>query len=146
ATSSSGSTSSSTAVTKSNTHDSSVSGKIQGMHDEISKDMDGGASKTSPSGSGWRGTPPASSDSKTSGSSSADPSTLSKDAFMSLGNDAFMQAVIAGKIPKEITDSPAAMQSLQARMNNISEMNQLMTSMINAVHQMEMSVIQNVRV
>jgi hypothetical protein len=84
--------------------------------------------------------------SSASGSSKVDPSTLSKDDFMALGNDAFMQAVVQGKIPKEISDSPAAMQSLQARMNNISEMNQLMTSMLSAVHQMEMSVIQNVRV
>lgn len=65
---------------------------------------------------------------------------------MALGNDAFMQAVKDGKIPKEISDSPAAMQSLQARMNSISEMNQLMTSMLTALHQMEMSIIQNVRV
>jgi hypothetical protein len=75
-----------------------------------------------------------------------DPSKLSKDDFMALGNDAFMKAVSDGKIPKEISDSPAAMQSLQARMNNISQMNQLMTQMLAALHQMQMAIIQNVRV
>ncbi|HVZ74691.1 MAG TPA: hypothetical protein VHJ20_20050 [Polyangia bacterium] len=79
-------------------------------------------------------------------STPSDPSQMTKDQFMALGNDAFMQAVKDGKIPKEISDSPAAMQSLQARMNSISEMNQLMTSMLTALHQMEMSIIQNVRV
>jgi hypothetical protein len=76
----------------------------------------------------------------------ADPSTMTKDQFMALGNDAFMAAVRDGKIPKEVQDSPAAMQSLQARMNSISQMNQLMTSMLQAMHQMQMSIIQNVRV
>ena len=42
-----------------------------------------------------------------------DPSTMSKAEFMAQGNDAFMNAVRDGKIPKEIADSPAAMQALQ---------------------------------
>jgi hypothetical protein len=75
-----------------------------------------------------------------------DPSTMSKDQFMGMDNESFMKAIRDGKIPKEISDSPAAMQALQARMNQISEMNQLMTSMIQAMHQMQMAVIQNVRV
>jgi hypothetical protein len=75
-----------------------------------------------------------------------DPSKMSKDDFMALANDAFMQAVRDGKIPKDIQDSPAAMQALQARMNQVSEMNQLMTAMLQAMHQMQMSIIQNVRV
>ncbi|MDB4980863.1 MAG: hypothetical protein JWM82_1615 [Myxococcales bacterium] len=57
-----------------------------------------------------------------------------------------MGAVRAGNIPAAVSDSPAAMMALQARMNHISEMNQLMTSMITALHQMQMSIIQNVRV
>jgi hypothetical protein len=75
-----------------------------------------------------------------------DPSKMTKDDFMALGNEAFMSAVRDGKIPKEVQDSPSAMQSLQARMNSISQMNQLMTSMLTALHQMQMSIIQNVRV
>jgi hypothetical protein len=75
-----------------------------------------------------------------------DPASMSKAEFMAQDNEAFMKAVRDGKIPKEISDSPAAMQALQARMNSISEMNQLMTSMIQAMHQMQMAVIQNVRV
>jgi hypothetical protein len=31
-------------------------------------------------------------------------------------------------------------------MNNISQMNQLMTQMLSALHQMQMAIIQNVRV
>jgi hypothetical protein len=75
-----------------------------------------------------------------------DPASMSKDEFMAQGNEALMKAVRDGKIPKEIADSPSAMQSLQARLNQISEMNQLMTAMIQAMHQMQMAVIQNVRV
>ena len=38
------------------------------------------------------------------------------------------------------------MMQLQARMNQIGEMNQMMTSMVQALHQMKMGVIQNLRV
>ena len=78
--------------------------------------------------------------------SSADTSKLGKDQFMNLSDKDFMNAVRDGKIPKEVTDDPAAMLALQARMQHITEMNQLMTSMMQALHQMRMSIIQNVRV
>jgi hypothetical protein len=67
-------------------------------------------------------------------------------AFINQGNDPLMNAVRDGAIPSAVSDSPAAMMALQARMNHISEMNQLMTSMMQALHQMQMSIIQNVRV
>jgi hypothetical protein len=106
-----------------------------------------------PAPSAWRGTPAAPTSLAQIATtpwrllpSVQDPSTMSKDQFMAQGDEAFMKAVRDGKIPKEISDSPAAMQAMQARMNQISEMNQLMTSMIQAMHQMQMAVIQNVRV
>ena len=96
----------------------------------------------------------ASSDSSTkqaSASSSAspstvDPSTLSEDNFLKLSDDDLTKAVRDGKIPTDVTDSQAGMMALQERMNHISEMNQMMTSMIQAIHQMKMGVIENLRV
>lgn len=90
---------------------------------------------------GWRGTPaPALSP---PASTSAGVGT---GGFLGLSDDALMKAVSAGQIPKEISDSPSNMLALQARMQHITEMNQLMTSMMQALHQMRMAIIQNVRV
>jgi hypothetical protein len=77
--------------------------------------------------------------------SSGDPATLSQDKFFKLSDDALMQAVRDGKIPSAVTDSKAGMLELQARMDQISEMNQLMTTMMQSMHQMKMSVIENLR-
>jgi hypothetical protein len=95
------------------------------------------ASATSP-----RTTPPAAAAPAPAG----DPSALSKSSFLGLADDAFMSAIRDGKIPKEIADSKDGMLSLQARMTQITEMNQLMTSMLQAIHQMRMGVVQNLRV
>jgi hypothetical protein len=76
----------------------------------------------------------------------ADATTLSRESFLGLSDDAFMSAIREGKIPKEIADSKDGMLALQARMTQITEMNQLMTSMLQAIHQLRMGVIQNLRV
>jgi hypothetical protein len=65
---------------------------------------------------------------------------------MALSPDQFLQAVTSGNIPPDVANSPSAMAQIQARMNQITQMNQLMTSMMAALHQMEMSIIQNIRV
>jgi hypothetical protein len=76
---------------------------------------------------------------------SVDATTLSRSSFLALPDDAFMSAIREGKIPKEIADSKDGMLALQARMTQITEMNQLMTSMLQAIHQLRMGVIQNLR-
>lgn len=65
---------------------------------------------------------------------------------MALSPDQFMQAVTSGKIPADVANNPSAMTQIQVRMNQITQMNQLVTSMMAAMHQMQMSIIQNIRV
>jgi hypothetical protein len=67
-------------------------------------------------------------------------------SLMALGPDQFMQAVTSGKIPPDVANNQSAMMEVQARMNQITQMNQLVTSMMAAMHQMQMSIIQNIRV
>jgi hypothetical protein len=63
-----------------------------------------------------------------------------------MNNTDFMNAIRDGKISDAVAKDPAAMRAIQARMDQITQMNQLMTSMLQAMHQMEMSIIQNIRV
>jgi len=81
----------------------------------------------------------------TESKSKADPSKVVEDFFKQSPDD-FMKAIRDGKIPDEIKDSPTEMRRLQAKTDQITEMNHLMTSLLQAVHQMKMSIIQNVRV
>ena len=81
--------------------------------------------------------------SSASASSSATPADLA--SLMALSPDQFMQAVTSGKIPDDVANSQSAMMQVQARMNQITQMNQLVTGMMAAMHQMEMSIIQNIR-
>jgi hypothetical protein len=67
-------------------------------------------------------------------------------ALGAMDNTDFMNAIRDGKISDKVANDPAAMRAIQARMDGISQMNQLMTSMMQAMHQMEMSIIQNIRV
>jgi hypothetical protein len=78
-----------------------------------------------------------------SASSAATPADL--QSLMALSPDQFMQAVTSGKIPDSVANSQSAMMQVQARMNQITQMNQLVTGMMAAMHQMEMSIIQNIR-
>jgi hypothetical protein len=77
------------------------------------------------------------------GSSAATPKDLA--SLMALSPDQFMQAVTSGKIPPDVANNQSAMMQVQARMNSITQMNQLVTSMMAAMHQMQMSIIQNIR-
>jgi hypothetical protein len=113
---------------------------------------------TMPAPTAWRGTPAASSPTYLSLAQLAsqqpfgpqratqDPKTMTKDQFFAQDDEALMKAVRDGNVPKAVSDDESAMKTLQARMNHFSEMNQLMTSMIQALHQMQMAIIQNVRV
>jgi hypothetical protein len=65
---------------------------------------------------------------------------------MNLSDDDFMKAIRDGKIPSEVTDSQEGTLEVQARMNHISEMNQMMTTMMQSMHQMKMGVIDNLKV
>ena len=56
-----------------------------------------------------------------------------------------MNKVASGQIPESVTKDPAKMQQLQVRMNQISEMNQLISQMLAAIHEMHKQVIQNIR-
>jgi hypothetical protein len=78
-----------------------------------------------------------------SSSSVAGPTDLA--GLMALSPDQFMQAVTSGKIPPDVANDQSAMMQVQARMNQITQMNQLVTSMMAAAHQMQMSIIQNIR-
>lgn len=86
----------------------------------------------------------ASSSASKGAASTGTPSSLSD--LMALSPDQFMQAVTSGKIPADVANNPSAMTQIQARMNQITQMNQLVTSMMAAMHQMQMSIIQNIRV
>jgi hypothetical protein len=66
-------------------------------------------------------------------------------ALLALPSDQFMKAVSSGAVPPDVADDPAAMLQIQARMNDIAQMNQLVTSMMTAMHQMQMSIAQNIR-
>jgi hypothetical protein len=65
---------------------------------------------------------------------------------MNLSDDDFMSAIREGKVPSDVTNSQEGMLALQARMNHISEMNQMMTTMMQSMHQMKMGVIDNLKV
>ncbi len=63
-----------------------------------------------------------------------------------MSNDQFMQAVTSGNIPADVANNPSAMAEIQARMNQITQMNQLVTFDDGRhVHQMQMSIAQNIR-
>jgi len=91
-----------------------------------------------------------SSSSKSKSTSSSSKSSSSSDAkdvtkFFAQSDTDLMAAVRDGKLPDAVKDDPAAMQRLQLRMNEISEMNQLISQMLAAMHDMNKAVIQNIR-
>jgi len=84
-----------------------------------------------------------SSSKKTSSSSSKDDTALEK--LNKLSDADFMAKIRKGDLPKEITDDPKAMLAINQRVAHIGEMTKLMTQMISALHDMQMSILQNVR-
>ena len=75
--------------------------------------------------------------------SAANPQDLA--ALLALPSDQFMKAVSGGAVPADVAENPAALLQIQARVNDIAQMNQLVTSMMTATHQMQMSIAQNIR-
>jgi hypothetical protein len=65
--------------------------------------------------------------------------------LLALPSDQFMKAVSGGAVPADVAENPAALLQIQARVNDIAQMNQLVTSMMSAMHQMQMSIAQNIR-
>ena len=103
------------------------------------------AASSSTSDASSAGASSASSTSATSSSASSAATPADLQSLMALSPDQFMQAVTSGKIPDSVANSQSAMMQVQARMNQITQMNQLVTGMMAAMHQMEMSIIQNIR-
>jgi hypothetical protein len=87
---------------------------------------------------------PAASTPAASASSGQTISSLSQ--LQSMSDAAIRDAVIHGRISPEIAKDQGAMMALQQRMNAISEMNNLMTAMMRAMHDMQMAIIQNIRI
>jgi hypothetical protein len=96
---------------------------------------------------------PSQSTSATSGNSQSQSASADASSTPATGGDAFfrqsdadlMNKVVNGQIPDSITKDPAKMQQLQARMNQISLMNQLISQMMAAIHDMQKQVAQNIR-
>ena len=63
-----------------------------------------------------------------------------------MSDRAVRDAVINGRISPEVAKDPTAMMEIQQRMNASREMNNLMTAMMRAVHDMQMAIIQNIRI
>jgi hypothetical protein len=78
--------------------------------------------------------------------SSSGQTITSLAQFNNMSDAAVRDAVIHGRISPELAKDQTAMMAIQQRMNAISEMNNLMTNMMKALHDMQMAVIQNVRV
>jgi hypothetical protein len=59
--------------------------------------------------------------------------------------EGFMTAIKEGKIPPEVLNSQVGMMMLQERMGEINRMFQMMTQMMDAMHQMNMAIVRNIR-
>lgn len=70
----------------------------------------------------------------------------SLDQIKGMSDSAIRDAVINGRISPEVAKDQTAMMVLQQRMQAITEMNNLMTGMLRALHDMQMAVIQNIRI
>ena len=66
-------------------------------------------------------------------------------SLLALSPSDFMKAVSSGAVPADVAGDPTAMLQIQSRVNEIAQMNQLVTSMLSATHQMQMSIAQNIR-
>jgi hypothetical protein len=104
----------------------------------------GAAEDDSPSGSTSTSTSTTKKSSSSSSSTSKEDTALEK--LNKLSDAEFMAKIRKGDLPKEITDDPKAMLAIQQRVNHISEMTQMMSAMMKALHDMQMAILQNVRV
>jgi hypothetical protein len=91
--------------------------------------------------------PAASATTSTPASSKTTGQTItSMSQLDSMTDSAIREAVIHGRISPEVAKDSTAMMAIQQRMNSITEMNNLMTGMMRAIHDMQMAVIQNIRI
>jgi hypothetical protein len=84
-------------------------------------------------------------DSQTAASQTTAAAPTDVASLLALPSDQFMKAVSGGAVPTSVAEDPAALLQIQARVNDIAQMNQMMTSMMSTLHQMQMSVAQNIR-
>src|SRR5262245_27440254 len=89
---------------------------------------------------------PAASTTKPAASASTGQTISSMAQLDSMSDSAIRDAVIHGRISPEIAKDQGAMMAIQQRMQAISEMNNLMTAMMRALHDMQMAIIQNIRI
>jgi hypothetical protein len=74
------------------------------------------------------------------------PATGTAAAKLSkMSDDELMKMVRNGTIPDDILDDKKAMLALQNRIQHITEMTKLMTQLMQAFHEIQMSVLHNVR-
>jgi hypothetical protein len=68
-------------------------------------------------------------------------------AFMAKFPDpeSFMEAIKNGDLPPEVANSQTGMMMIQQRLHEIQRMFQLMTQMMQAMHEMEMAIVRNIR-
>jgi len=79
--------------------------------------------------------------------SSAKGQTISSvSQLQGMSDSAFMDAVRNGRISPDVAKDPTAMMAIQERMNDITQMNNLMTAMMRAIHDMQMAIVQNIRI
>lgn len=76
----------------------------------------------------------------------AAPAALTADGFFALSDVDLMNAVRNGRLPDAVKNDPQQMRRLDARINDITQMNQLITNMLKALHDMNAQIIQNIRV
>jgi len=86
-------------------------------------------------------------DGKTGAGQPSTGQTISSLAQLNgMSDSAIRDAVINGRISPDLLKDQGAMMVLQQRMNAITEMNNLMTSMMRAIHDMQMAIVQNIRI
>jgi hypothetical protein len=88
--------------------------------------------------------PPASA--ATPASSATGQTVTSVQQLNGMTDAAFLDAVRNGRISSDVAKDPTAMMAVQERMNEVTQMNNLMTGMMRAIHDMQMAVIQNIRI
>lgn len=86
----------------------------------------------------------ASGSSSASGASSQN-STEAIQKMNDMSDDAFRNMIRNGEIPPEIAKDPVAMQALQMRMQEMQQMNALMTNLLRSMHEMQMEIVRNIR-
>jgi hypothetical protein len=82
----------------------------------------------------------------TAGAADKGQTISSLSQLQGMSDAAIRDAVINGRISPDFAKDQAGMMALQQRMNAITEMNNLMTAMMRALHDMQMAVVQNIRI